>query len=94
MSRPRTLDQSTSFVLKHPEYMHFRMIMERTPFSKSQLANLKGKFTETAFHEVVNTVEWSLQYKEYSLAAFLDIKAAFNNVGSKAIKKALTRLEF
>ena len=83
----------TSFVLKTLERVldiHLRTIMERTPFSKSQHAYLKGKSTETALHEVIGTVERSLQYKQYTLAAFLDIEGAFNNVSTNAIKEALT----
>ncbi|XP_073821591.1 uncharacterized protein [Musca autumnalis] len=57
--------------------------------SSSQHAYIKGRSTDTALHEVVRTIEKSLEHKQYTLAAFLDIEGAFNNVSTTAIKQAL-----
>jgi len=43
-------------------------------------------------HEVVRAVEGSLQRKEFALAAFLDIEAAFNNVKIKSITAAFVKI--
>lgn len=50
------------------------------------------KATETAAHEIISMIERSLPYKQYILVAFLDIEAAFSNVRTKAIKKAIIRI--
>jgi len=41
--------------------------------SEAQHAYTKGKSTESALHLVVNSIEKSLNIKEYTLIAFLDI---------------------
>lgn len=57
--------------------------------SSNQHAYIKGRSVETALHEVVSTIEYSLNHKEFSLATFLDIEGAFNNVESDAIEEGL-----
>lgn len=53
-----------------------------------------GKSTETALHEVIGTIKWSLHYNQYTLAALIlhPIERAFNSV-SKAIKETLIRIK-
>lgn len=51
--------------------------METMPFSKSQQAYLKVKTRITALHKVIDTRP--LQYKQYTLAAFLNIEGSFKN---------------
>lgn len=48
--------------------------------------------TGTALYEVIGRVELSLQYKQHILVALLDIKGAFNNVITNAIKEVLIRI--
>ncbi|KAM8702296.1 hypothetical protein ACLKA7_007638 [Drosophila subpalustris] len=47
---------------------------------------------ETALHEVVGSLERSLQRKEFALAASLDIEGAFNNVRIESITTALVKI--
>ncbi|XP_017475132.1 PREDICTED: uncharacterized protein LOC108365585, partial [Rhagoletis zephyria] len=42
--------------------------------------NIKGKSTESALHEIVGFIEKPLHFKQNTLAAFLDIEGAFNNI--------------
>ena len=51
-----------------------------------------GKSVESALHTVEGTIEKSLQEKDYTLAAFLDIKRAFNNVKTESVKSAFESL--
>lgn len=60
-------------------------------FSHNQHAYLKGKSVETALSDVVCNIEKSLHYKEYTLASFLDIEGAFNNIYSDSIHEALVK---
>ena len=85
----------SSFLLKTFERLldiHIRSKADLFGLSRSQHAYIKGRSTETALHEVVSKIENSLEYKEYSLAAFLDIEGAFNNVLPSAISEALVRV--
>lgn len=78
----------SSFVLKTLERIldeHIRSLVTTSGLSNSQHAYMKGKSTETALHEVVSTVERGLFYKQYTMAAFLDIEGAFNNVKTESI---------
>jgi len=73
----------TSFLLKSFERMislHIRATVDPTQISEAQHAYTKGKSTESALHLVVSSIEKSLNIKEYTLIAFLDIEGAFNNV--------------
>lgn len=85
----------TSFLLKILERIldfSIRSLFTVDKISKSQHAYLKGRSVETALHEVVKEAEKAIHHKQYSLAAFLDIEGAFNNVTTKAIKESLISL--
>lgn len=85
----------TSFVLKTLERVvdtHIRQTLERAPLSKSQHAYCKGRSVETALHEVLRPIEHSIHFKQYALAAFLDIEGAFNNISTESIQTALAEL--
>ena len=85
----------TSFLLKTLERLvdlRLRDSLSDGLLSKSQHAYLKGRSVETALHEVVGTIERSLHFKEYTMAAFVDIEGAFNNVESTAITGRLRAL--
>jgi len=60
--------------------------------SDAQHAYRKGRSTDTVLHSLVYSIERGFRNKEYSLAAFLDIEGAFNNVTLAAITGALTEL--
>ncbi|XP_055858922.1 retrovirus-related Pol polyprotein from type-1 retrotransposable element R1 isoform X1 [Episyrphus balteatus] len=86
----------TSFLLKSLERIletHIRDIFKRCPLASSQHAYMRGKSTETALHEVVRTIENSIHFKEYTLATFLDVEGAFNNVLPESILEALVTFE-
>lgn len=85
----------SSFMLKTMERVldifirgHFREEI----ISASQHAYIKGKSTETALHEVVRTIETTNEHSQFTLAAFLDIEGAFNNVKAEAIMRALEKI--
>ncbi|WP_333765253.1 RNA-directed DNA polymerase, partial [Streptomyces sp. IBSBF 2390] len=91
-SRPISL---SSFLLKCLERLvdtHIRKNLTPERLSEGQHAYLKGKSTETALHEVVSVIEKGLADKEYTLATFLDIEGAFNNVTTEAIRYDMQRL--
>jgi len=58
----------------------------------AQHAYRKGRSTDTALHSLVYSIERGFRNREYSLAAFLHIEGAFNNVTPTAITGALTEL--
>ncbi len=70
--------------------MHIRNKLKPEKLAVSQRAYSKGKFTKTALSSVV---EKSLEVKEYTLIAFLDIEGAFNNIQPRAILRALKDLD-
>lgn len=72
--------------------IHLRNKIEKK-LSTSQHAYCKGNSVETALHTLVSTIEFSLEQKEYTLVAFLDIEGAFNNVSTSAITSAMTTLD-
>ena len=85
----------SSFLLKTLERLldlYLRQSINPSLLSNSQHAYCKGRSTETALHCIVSKIEKSLNFKEYSLVAFLDIEGAFNNVNPSAITTALTDL--
>jgi len=47
---------------------------------------------QITLHDVVGTIEGSLQRKEFALAAFLDIEGAFNNVRIESISAELVKI--
>ena len=82
----------SSFCLKTLERLidhYIRMNLEPSLLSGSQHAYCKGKSTETALHTIVRNLEDSILANEYTLAAFIDIEGAFNNVTASSIVKAL-----
>ncbi|WP_333764964.1 reverse transcriptase domain-containing protein [Streptomyces sp. IBSBF 2390] len=85
----------SSFLLKTLERIldeHIRNLFKPELISFSQHAYTKGKSVETALHETIRTIESSIEFSQYTLAAFLDIEGAFNNVKLEAIKGALEHL--
>jgi len=71
---------------------HIRLTIDRSLLSDAQHAYRKGRSTDTALHSLVYSIERGFRNKEYSLAAFLDIEGAFNNVTPTAITGALTNV--
>ncbi|KMQ87436.1 reverse transcriptase [Lasius niger] len=85
----------SSFLLKVMERIidnYIRSLFSVDMISKNQHAYMKGKSTDTALHEVVRTIESSNQHSQHTLAAFLDIEGAFNNVEISAIVQALEKI--
>ena len=85
----------SSFLLKTLERLlnlHLRSVFPHNLLSKSQHAYTKGRSTETALHSLISFIENSLQVKDYTLVAFLDIEGAFNNIMPSVITSALSRL--
>ena len=83
----------SSFLLKSIERLvdhYIRSSLDPSLLSSSQHAYCKGKSTETALHTIVRCIEDSISIEEYTLAAFIDIEGAFNNVTSEAIVEALS----
>jgi len=71
---------------------HIRLIIDQSLLSDAQHAYRKGRSTDTALHSLVSSIERDFRNKEYSLAAFLDIEGALNNVTPTSITGALTEL--
>nr|XP_044249376.1 uncharacterized protein LOC123002812 [Drosophila takahashii] len=85
----------SSFLLKTLERLidtHIRLTTNPSLLSNAQYAYRKGRSTDTALHSLVSCIERGFHNKEYSLAAFLDIEGAFNNVTPTAITGAMTEL--
>lgn len=85
----------SSFLLKILERLidtYLRQSIDSRLLSPSQHAYSKGKSVETALHSLVSAIERSLNYKEFSMVAFMDIEGAFNNVTPSAIINALDGL--
>lgn len=83
----------SSFFLKTMERLldlHLRDKLS-SQLNASQHAYLKGKSVETALHDVVSIIERNLYYREFTLASFLDIEGAFNNVETASIRNALEK---
>ena len=72
--------------------LHLRQTIERSLLSDCQHAYTKGRSVETALHKLVSTLKYSLHHKEFSMVAFLDIEAAFNNIQPQAILNELDQL--
>ena len=72
-----------SFMLKIMERLidlYMRQTIDRSLLSDCQHAYTKGRSVETALHTQVSTLEYSLHHREFSMAAFLYIEKAFNNI--------------
>ena len=72
--------------------LHLRTSIGTQVISGSQHAYLKGKSVESALHDVVSYIERGLLQREYTMAAFLDIEGAFNNITIEAIEESLVSL--
>lgn len=85
----------SSFLLKTLERLidtFIRNSLTPSLLARSQHAYSKGKSTETALNSLVTEIEKSIEDKEYSLVAFLDIEGAFNNILPGAITNAMAEL--
>ncbi|XP_058978632.1 uncharacterized protein LOC109613882 [Musca domestica] len=85
----------SSFLLKTLERLidiEIRSLIPLTSLSTAQHAYMKGKSVESAQHDVVGYIEKNLNSSCFTLAAFLDIEGAFNNVTLEAIHSSLERL--
>jgi len=78
------------FLLAEDPGTHIRLTIDQSLLSDAQHAYRKGRSTDTALHSLASSI--GFHNKEYSLAAFLDIEGAFNNVTPTAINGALTGL--
>lgn len=84
----------SSFFLKTLERLvdlHIRQSLSRNNISSSQHAYCKGKSTDTALHSIVGHIEDSILDKGFTLAAFVDIEGAFNNVTANSVIEAMGR---
>ena len=87
--RPITL---SSFLLKGLEkvvLLHIKETYDTTLFQ--QHAFTEGRSTETALDHITDYIERSFDRQEFVVAAFLDLKGAFDNVKYEAIKRAMER---
>ena len=82
-----------SFLLKTMERLidrHIRGVSLLTnPINETQFAYQKGKSTEAALHSLVSQIEASLDSKETTLSAFLDVEGAFDNTSIDVITRAV-----
>ena len=82
-----------SFCFKTLERLvHWEMentALKSHPFHRHQHGFRRGFGTDTALSEVVNFVEQGILKNKRVLAVFLDIKGAFDNASSEAIRKAM-----
>lgn len=81
----------TSFLLKVLERLmdiHIRSI-EADNLPTAQHAYIIGRSTETCLYEVINVIEKSLHFKQYTMSAFLVIEGAFNNKVSSTVIESL-----
>lgn len=85
----------TSFILKTMEKVidnYLRtVVLERMPLHPSQHAYRAGRSTDTALYQLTNEIQKSLEVKEITICAFLDIEGAFDNTSHDAVEKALKR---
>lgn len=58
-----------------------------------QHAYLKGRSVETALHEVVCHIERSFDLNCFTLAIFIDIEGAFNNVLTEVLIQSLDQFD-
>ena len=69
--------------------IYMRQTIDRSLLSDCQHAYTKGRSVETALHKLVNTLEYSIHHRKFSMVAFLDIEGAFNNIQPQAILNEL-----
>lgn len=53
-----------------------------------QHAYQSGESTENALHNIVQSIELSMEANEFALGCFIDISGAFNNITHRAIENA------
>lgn len=87
--RPISLSSFLMKVLERLIDVYIREGLGPRRLCGSQHAYMKGRSVETALHDVVGHIERNLGYGDFTLAAFLDIEGAFNNVTSCAIRRSL-----
>lgn len=86
----------TSFLLKTMERIVDDMVKGQIPdelLNFKQHAYVKGRSVETALHEVVHNIEKSFVDKAYTLAIFVDIEGAFNNVQTDTLIQSLAEFK-
>lgn len=85
----------TSFLLKTQEKLIDKWLRSTTlnlhPLHAYQHAFRAGRSTDTALYQLTEKIQNSLDHKEISLCAFLDIEGAFDNTSHTAIRRALER---
>lgn len=90
--RPISLSSFSLKTMERVLELSINQTIPRDSLSSSQHAYTKGKSVETAIHEVVHRVEKTLVAGQYTLAAFLDIEGAFNNISTEVIVSSLSKL--
>lgn len=59
------------------------------PLHHNQHAYRAGRSTETALYQLTKQLEYTMEFKEVCICAFLDIEGAFDNTSHPAVQKAL-----
>ena len=72
--------------------IYMRQTIDRSLLSDCQHAYTKGRSIETALPKLVNTLEYSIHHREFSMVDFLDIEEGFNNIQPQAILNELDNL--
>ena len=65
--------------------------LEDKPLHTKQHGFQKGKSTETAISNTVNTIEKYIYNGEHCMGVFLDIQAAFDSITPEHIRRALIK---
>jgi hypothetical protein len=85
----------SSFLLKTMEKLMNRHIrdgaLKENPLHRNQRANQTGKYTETAVHNVVTSMENASEHKYIALGAFLNIQGAFDRTSIYIIQQPAER---
>jgi len=88
----------TSFLFKGMEKVVHRhleaTVMKSNPLSRNQHAFRRGHSTESALTDTIDEIESSLLRQRYTLATFLDVSAAFDNLSNAAAERAMERKKF
>ena len=61
----------------------------REAATRNQHAYMSGSSTKSPLHAVVSRLEQGIAEGQFTLAIFLDIQGAFNNVSYRALTRAL-----
>ena len=93
--RPISLSSIFLKVMEKIIDLHIKTKCLKTfPISKFQYAYQENKSTVTALHMLVKKIENSIEMKEISLAAFLDIEGAFDNASYPSMRRAMIKHGF